>query len=403
MKKARKIHVSVGPAKADTVAIPAMNYAPRDTPLLDALMHDENVHQLLDSRGDYAIFMLDANGYVGSWNRGAQQIKGYSREEIIGQHFSVFYPLEDRRQGKPERDLDIAAREGRFEEEGKRVREDGSEFWGNIVLSAVRDRTGALAGFVKVTRDLTERRGAQERALADDKALKAVNAELEAFTYSVSHDLRAPIRQIEGFSRILAERLGTSADREVSHCLRRIQEGSRQMGRLVDDLLQLAQLGRQDARRLRVPLDSLIRDVMANLRTETTGRDIEWRVEELPLVVCDAGLMHVLFTNLLSNAVKYTRKKPKAVIEIGHLFKDRELVIYVRDNGVGFDMKYADKLFGVFQRLHSADEFEGTGVGLATVQRIVRKHSGVVWAEASPDAGATFFFTLGSANAASTN
>ena len=392
-------------APADTVAVPVMAYAPRDSPLLDALMHDENVHQLLDSRGDYAIFMLDANGYVGSWNRGAQQIKGYSREEIIGQHFSVFYPLEDRRQGKPERDLDIAARDGRFEEEGKRVRENGSEFWGNIVLSAVRDRTGALAGFVKVTRDLTERRGAQERALADDKALKAVNAELEAFTYSVSHDLRAPIRQIEGFSRILAEHLGVNADQEVSHCLRRIQEGSQQMGRLVDDLLQLAQLGRQDAQRLRIPLDSLIRDVQANLRAETTGRDIEWRVGELPPVVCDAGLMHVLFTNLLSNAVKYTRTRQKAVIEIGHLFKDgelgkdRELVIYVRDNGVGFDMKYADKLFGVFQRLHSADEFEGTGVGLATVQRIVRKHNGVVWAEASPDMGATFFFTLGGAAA----
>ena len=403
MKKSHKVHVSVGPASADRVAVPMMAYAPRNSPLLDALMHDENVHQLLDSRGDYAIFMLDANGYVGSWNRGAQQIKGYSREKIIGQHFSVFYPSEDRSRGKPERDLDIAAREGRFEEEGKRVREDGSEFWGNIVLSAVRDRAGALAGLVKVTRDLTERRGAQERALADDKALKAVNAELEAFTYSVSHDLRAPIRQIEGFSRILAEHLGKSADPEVSHCLRRIQEGSRQMGRLVDDLLQLAQLGRQDATRVRISLDSLIRDVLANLRTEITGRDIEWRIEPLPPVVCDAGLVHVLFTNLLSNAVKYTRTRQKAVIEIWHLFKDRELVIYVRDNGVGFDMKYADKLFGVFQRLHRADEFEGTGVGLATVQRIVRKHNGAVWAEAAPDAGATFFFTLGGATAAGTS
>ena len=172
------------------------------------------------------------------------------------------------------------------------------------------------------------------------------------------------------------------------------------MGRLVDDLLQLAQLGRHDATRRRISLDSLIRDVLANLRTETTGREIEWRVEPFPPVVCDPGLMHVLFTNLLSNAVKYTRTRQKAVIEVGHLVKDRELVFYVRDNGVGFDMKYADKLFGVFQRLHRAEEFEGTGVGLATVRRIVRKHNGVVWAEASPDVGATFFFTLGAGTAA---
>jgi PAS domain S-box-containing protein len=392
--------MSAGHARADTVAVPMMAYAPHDSPLLDALMHDESVHQLLDSRGDYAIFMLDSNGYVGSWNKGAEQIKGYTREEIIGKHFSVFYPADDRDRGEPERDLDIAARDGRFEEERRRVRKDGSEFWGNIVLSAVRDRTGSVAGFVKVTRDLTERRGAQERAIADDQALKAVNAELEAFTYSVSHDLRAPIRQIEGFSRILAEHLGKSADPEVAHYLRRIQEGSRQMGRLVDDLLQLAQLGRQGAKPRRISVDSLIRDVIANLRTETENRNIEWRVESLPPLVCDSGLMHVLFTNLLSNAVKYTRTRDRAIIEIGHVVKDRELVIYVRDNGVGFDMKYADKLFGVFQRLHRADEFEGAGVGLATVQRIIRKHNGTIWAEAAPDAGAAFFFTLGGTNTA---
>lgn len=251
--------------------------------------------------------------------------------------------------------------------------------------------------------DLTRRRGAQERALADDKALKAVNAELEAFTYSVSHDLRAPIRQIEGFARILEEHLGNSADDEVSHSLRRIQEGTRQMDRLIDDLLQLAQLSRQDPKRLRISLDPLVRDVLANLRTESTGRDIEWRIKSLPPVVGDAGLVHVLFTNLLSNAVKYTRTRQKAVIEVGHMVRNRELVIYVRDNGVGFDMKYSDKLFGVFQRLHGTDQFEGTGVGLATVQRIVRKHDGVIWAEASPDAGATFFFTLGGGSATSTD
>ncbi len=375
-----------------------MVYPAQDSPLLDALMDGESVHQLLvDSRGDYAVFMLDSNGIVASWNKGAEQIKGYSRDEIVGRHFSVFYPAEDRTRGKPERELVIAARDGRFEDEGKRVRKDGSEFWANVVLSAVRDRTDALVGFVKVTRDLTEERAARERALTNAQALEAVNAELEAFTYSVSHDLRAPIRQIEGFSKILEEHLGKSLDPQVEHYLRRIQDGSQQMGRLVDDLLHLAQLGRQHAKPRLTSLDSLIDEVLTNLRAEIMERDVKCRVGALPTVVCDPGLMKVVFTNLVSNAVKYTRRREKAVIEIGHVVKDGEPVIYVRDNGVGFDMKYADKLFGVFQRLHRAEEFEGAGVGLATVSRIIRKHNGTIWAEAAPDQGATFFFTLGTA------
>jgi PAS domain S-box-containing protein len=372
-------------------------------PLLDALMDGDSVQQLmLDSRGDYAIFMLDSNGNVASWNAGAQKVKGYSREEILGKHFSVFYSAKDRASGKPEQELVIAARDGRFEEEGKRVRKDGSEFWGNIVISAVRDRTDTLVGFVKVTRDLTERLRAQERALADAQALKAANADLEAFTYSVSHDLRAPIRQIEGFSVILGEHLGSDADPQTEHCLRRIQEGTQQMGRLVDDLLHLAQIGQQRALPRRTSLDSLVDEVLTNLRMEITDRDIEWRIDPLPPVVCDPGLMTIVFTNLLSNAVKYTRGREKAVIAIGETTKDGQSVTYVRDNGVGFDMKYANKLFGVFQRLHRAEEFEGAGVGLATVQRIIRKHNGAIWAEAAPDAGATFFFTLGDTNAAET-
>jgi PAS domain S-box-containing protein len=369
---------------------------PHASPLIDALMDGEIVHELMvDSQGDYAIFMLDSDGYVASWNKGAQQVKGYSRDEIVGKHFSVFYPAEDRARGKPELELVIAAREGRFEEEGTRIRKDGSAFWGNIVLSAVRDRTDTLVGFVKVTRDLTERRVLQERANADAQALQAAIGELEAFTYSVSHDLRAPIRQIEGFSKILGEHLGEDADPQVEHCLRRIQEGSRQMGRLVDDLLHLAQIGRQRAKPRLVSLHSLIEEVLTNVGVETTDRDIEWRIHPLPEVVCDSGLMKVVFTNLLSNAAKYTRPRQKALIEVGHIVKDGQTVVYVRDNGVGFDMKYADKLFGVFQRLHRAAEFEGAGIGLATVQRIIRKHNGAIWAESTPDHGATFFFSLG--------
>jgi light-regulated signal transduction histidine kinase (bacteriophytochrome) len=311
----------------------------------------------------------------------------------------LFYTAEDRASGKPERDLAIAARDGRFEEEAMRVRKDGSTFWGNIVLTAVRDRTNTLAGFVKVTRDLTERRGAQERAVADDQALKAAHAELESFTYSVSHDLRAPIRQIEAFSRILGEQLGTHVDPQVAYYLQRIQEGSQHMGQLVNDLLDLSQIGRKQASPRLISLDSLVAQVLSNVQAEITDREIDWRIDSFPAVMCDPGLIHIVLTNLLSNAVKYTRPRKKAVIEIGKMVVDGQLVIYVRDNGVGFNMKYADKLFGVFQRLHRSEEFEGAGVGLATVQRIIRKHNGRVWAESAVNDGATFFFTLGGNNA----
>jgi PAS domain S-box-containing protein len=378
------------------VAVPVIAYPPYDSPLFDALIDGEKVHQLLvDSQGDYAIFVLDANGIVASWNKGAQQIKGYTRDEILGTHFSVFYPDTDRAREKPERELVIATRERRFEAEGKRVRKDGSEFWANVVLSAVRDRTGKLVGFVNATRDLTERRKSQERALDAARALQAVNAELEAFTYSVSHDLRAPIRQIEGFSKILGEHLGENIDPQVAHYLRRIEQGSQQMGRLVDDLLHLANLGRQHAKPQHASLDAIVDEVLTDLRAEIQERGIECRVGALPEVVCDPGLMKVVFTNLLSNAVKYTGRRENAVIEVGHTVEDGRSVIFVRDNGVGFDMKYSDKLFGVFQRLHRSEDFEGAGVGLAIVSRIIRKHKGSVWAEAAPDRGATFFFTLG--------
>jgi light-regulated signal transduction histidine kinase (bacteriophytochrome) len=240
---------------------------------------------------------------------------------------------------------------------------------------------------------------AQQRVLSYAEALRAANTELEAFTYSVSHDLRAPIRQIEGFAKILAEHLGEDLDRQAEQYLWRIQEGAQQMGRLVDDLLYLAQLGQQRAKPQRISLDDLILPVLADLRAGTTERDIEWRVGSLPALVCDPGLMRVVFTNLLSNAVKYTGPRVKAVIEVGQQVIDGGIVIYVRDNGVGFDMKYADKLFGVFQRLHRAEDFEGAGVGLATVRRIISKHRGAVWAEAAPDSGATFFFTLGDSGA----
>ena len=234
-----------------------------------------------------------------------------------------------------------------------------------------------------------------ERRVADRTAeLAAANRELESFTYSVSHDLRAPLRQIDGFSRILVEHAGPGLDDKSQHYLRRIQEGTQHMGRLVDDLLGLAQLGRQEVHTRPTLLGALVQDALGELRTEIGERTIRWVVGNLPTVECDPGLMKIVLTNLLSNAIKYTRPREVATIEVGCTVSDGWDTIFVCDNGVGFNMKYADKLFGVFQRLHRADQFEGSGVGLATVQRIIHKHGGKIWVEAEVDGGATFSFTL---------
>ncbi len=227
-----------------------------------------------------------------------------------------------------------------------------------------------------------------------EEELAAINKELEAFTYSVSHDLRAPVRQVNGFAKALLEEFASRLDPAGQHYLQRIQEGSQHLGRLIDDLLTLAQVGRRELHPEATALNSLVQDVVVELKPETAGRQIEWRLGRLPTVECDPGLMRVAFTNLLSNAIKFTRPRKRALIQVDQTTVDGEAAVFVRDNGVGFDMKYADQLFGAFQRLHRAEEFEGTGVGLATVQRVVHKHGGRVWAQAQVDQGATFYFTV---------
>jgi signal transduction histidine kinase len=270
---------------------------------------------------------------------------------------------------------------------------DGNLIWRTIryAMERQRGRRELVLSETRV-RQLNE---SLERRVADRTAeLASANRELETFTYSVSHDLRAPLRQIDGFSRILLEHAGPALDSKSQHYLRRIQEGTQHMGRLVDDLLGLAQLGRQDVHTRATPLDDIVKDALNEVRADWGDRKIQWTIGDLPTVECDPGLMKIVFTNLLSNAIKYTRLRELAIIEVASTGSNGRYTILVRDNGVGFNMKYADKLFGVFQRLHRADQFEGSGVGLATVQRIIHKHGGQIWAEAEPNHGATFFFTL---------
>jgi light-regulated signal transduction histidine kinase (bacteriophytochrome) len=225
--------------------------------------------------------------------------------------------------------------------------------------------------------------------------LTASNKELEAFTYSVSHDLRAPLRHINGFSKILSEEFAAHLPEEAQHHVERIEDETRRMGMLVDDLLNLTRIGRSNIVLQVTGLKTVVQEVITSLAPDTADREIEWKIGELPYVECDTALMKQVFQNLLANALKFTRPRKKAIIEIGQIEKDGVVVVYVRDNGVGFSMKYADKLFGVFERLHRSEDFEGTGVGLATVQRILHKHGGRIWAEAELDKGATFYITIG--------
>ncbi len=224
--------------------------------------------------------------------------------------------------------------------------------------------------------------------------LVASNQELESFAYSVSHDLRAPLRHVDGYAQILEEEFGPQMAPEAQKFARKIREGSQNMGRLVDDLLILSRVGKKDLTRQRVALNPLVEGVIADIKIEAGNRPVEWKIAELPEVDCDPGLIRQVFTNLLSNSLKYSRNRETAVIEVGTQKTNGDTALFVRDNGVGFNMKYSGKLFGVFQRLHRAEEFEGTGVGLATVARIIRKHGGRIWADAELGKGATFFFTL---------
>lgn len=366
---------------------------------------EERYRLLVDGTKDYAIFLLSPTGYVKSWNKAAERIKGYRAEEIIGKHFSTFYPEEDKAWDKPGYELKKVIDEGRFEDEGWRLRKDGSRFWANVVITRLLDEEGKLIGFSKITRDLTERKRAEEairtlnleleqKVIDRTAALEAANKELEAFSYSVSHDLRAPLRSVNGFSQVLLEDYADRLDEEGKSTIERIRAATQRMGQLIDELLKLSRMTRGEVRREKVDLSRMVKEIAEELRKREPERSMTFDIPEGLWVRADPQLIHAVLVNLIENAWKFTRNKGDAHIVFGLSEKEGVKVYYIKDNGAGFDMTYVNKLFTPFQRLHAPKEFEGTGIGLATVQRIIRRHGGEVWAEGKVGEGATVYFSL---------
>jgi PAS domain S-box-containing protein len=356
--------------------------------------NEEPFRLFISNVRDYAILILDKAGNVVSWNIGAERIKGYCAEEIIGQHFSVFYAAEDVEQGKAALALKTATEKGRSEDEGWRVRKDGSRFWASVSVTALRDEHGELHGYGKVTRDMTERKRSEEEMRVRTAQLEISNKELEAFCYSVSHDLRAPLRAIDGFSQAVIQDSGDQLDSRGKEHLKRVCAATHRMGVLIDDLLNLSRISRADMRFQTVDLSQLANEIARDLHADDPARKAEFVIAKDLRATGDPHLVQVVLQNLIGNSWKFASKQELTRIEIGRNDSNGSSSFYVADNGAGFDPAHADRLFGAFQRLHSVSEFPGTGVGLATVQRIINRHGGKIWADAEVDRGATFHFTL---------
>ena len=365
---------------------------------------EEKLDAMLRSIGDH-ISMMDRDLNIIWANETAKGIFG---DNIIGHKcYKVYHKREQPCEPYPCLTLK-AFEDGKVHSHDTQViGNDGETIYFHCTANvALRDEAGRPAAVIEISRDITEHKRAEEeirklnvgleqRVQERTAQLEAANRELEAFSYSISHDLRAPLRHIHGFIDLLWQHVEPNIDEKTRRYLGIISDSARKMSRLVDDLLSFSRMGRREMMKTSVDLHSLARTVVDELIQQNPERVIDWELRALPQIKADRDMLRLALVNLLSNAVKFTRNRPKAHIEIGCRDDSPDKVaVFVRDNGVGFDMLYADKLFGVFQRLHREEEFEGTGVGLANVRRIINRHGGRVWAEGSVDHGATFYFSL---------
>jgi PAS domain S-box-containing protein len=348
---------------------------------------------MVSSVKDYAIFMLDPVGNVVSWNEGAQRIKGYTQDEIIGKHISVFYPKEDVEAGKVEMELNIAAKKGRFEDEGWRVRKDGSRVWANVIITSLFDDGGKLRGFSKVTRDITERKQAEEALKKTLKDLERSNKELEQFAYVASHDLQEPLRMISSFTQLLAKRYQDKIDKDANDFINYTVDAANRLQKMIQDLLSYSRISTRGNPLVETDANSALGEAISNLNASIQETGVLIVNDELPSVLADHSQLVQLFQNLLGNAIKFHGEESPR-IHISAQKADKEWIFSVKDNGIGIDSQYFERIFVIFQRLHPGSQYPGTGIGLALCNRIVKRHGGRIWVESTPGKGSTFYFTL---------
>ena len=376
---------------------------------IELLESEQRFRLMADNLREYSIFFMDDQGIVTDWTDSAQRMEGYSPSEMLGQHYAKLLELDsqDKAKENAEQMLRMAASRGENELHTWQSRKDGSRYWAHSILIALRDDSGELRGFSKISRDMTDAKRLDDlmrnindelenRVVERTEQLLAANKDLESFSYSVSHDLRSPLRHISSFVSLLEEHLGEQGDDTTLRYLSTIGNSARHMSQLIDGLLAFSRLGRSAVNVMPVDFTMLVEAVVSQIAHDTEGRVVDWVIApDMPVVQGDALLLREVWANLLGNAFKYTRPRERARIEIGWSVDPAVgYTFFVKDNGVGFDTKYAQKLFGVFQRLHRATEFEGTGIGLALTRRILERHGGSIWAESQPGEGSVFHFSL---------
>ncbi|WP_343692204.1 PAS domain S-box protein [Chitinophaga sp.] len=362
------------------------------------LRSEERYQKMVEEVEDYAILLLDKDGRIMNWNKGAEKIKGYKEAEIIGRNFRIFYRPEDQQQQLPQRLIEQARSTGKAIHEGWRVRKDGTAFWCSVILTALHDDQQNVIGFSKVTRDLTERKVAEDKIKQYARELEAQNRDLQQFAYAAAHDMKEPLRKVQFYTSALLESIGaTLPQKEKSYLERTVDAASRMQG-LIDDLLTYTHISGEVPPFEKVTLDKILAEVLSHYQDTITELNAVIETTALPVLPGITFQLRQLLDNLIGNALKYHHTDRNPHIIIRSVIDDGQYKITIQDNGIGFEPQNSEKIFEMFERLHGRESYPGTGIGLALCQRIVQNHHGTITATAQVGEGATFTILLPATN-----